>query len=104
MCARSYASVSACVCIYDQFSEKSNLGGLFGKIFFHNFAHMCHSVQNTKFGTPTVSIFRHTAHFTSAGQMYKIYRMCTDYVVTNGSHNYIKNIIIRNVKLKLVLL
>ena len=33
------------------------------------------------------------AHFTPAGQMYKIYRMCTDYVVTTGSHNYIKNIL-----------
>ena len=72
--------------------RKSTLGNSLAK-FFHNFAHICDSVQNTKFGTPTVSISRHTAHFTPAGQMYKIYRMCTDYVVTTGSHNYIKNIL-----------
>ena len=48
---------------------------------FHNFARICVSVQSTKFGTPTVSMSTHTAHFTPAGQMYKIYRMCTLYSI-----------------------
>ena len=60
--------------------RKSTFGDFFAKFVVHNFAHICVSVQNTKFGTPTVSISRHTAHFTPAGQMYKIYRICTDYV------------------------
>ena len=69
--------------------RKSTFGDFLVKQF-HNFAHICVSVQSTNFGTPTVSTSRHTAHFTPAGQMYKIYRMCTDYVVTTGSYNYIR--------------
>ena len=72
--------------------RKSTFGDSLAKHFFHNFAHICVSVQNTKFGTPTISISRHTAHFTPAGQMYKIYRMCTDYVSRTQLKPYYRGI------------